>query len=57
MTQIALQCISKMSTRAATEARMFIDQELLNLDVGVGGQITKPRMTQWIQCKLGKQYL
>ena len=29
----------------------------MNLDVGVGGQITKPRMTQWIQYKLGKQYL
>ena len=29
----------------------------MNLDVGVGGRITNPGMTQWIQCKLGKQYL
>ena len=29
----------------------------MNLDVGVGGRITYPGMTQWIQYKLGKQFL
>ena len=28
-----------------------------DLVVGVDGRITSPRITQWIQYKLGKQYL
>ena len=29
---------------------------VMNLDVGVDGQITSPRNGRWIQCKLGKQW-
>ena len=39
-----------------------IDEQTVNdlindLVVGVDGRITSPRITQWIQYKLGKQYL